>query len=102
MFVEVLVKMKIIVSETGKYFNTDLVGLLQRTIGIYPIGSYVGLEQRVDSLPKRLGMNVVILGIHVAADQYRAVEKLPQPDVNSRLPPRILDDVEDFLTREKG
>jgi len=46
MFVEVLVKMKIIVSETGKYFNTDLVGLFQRTIGIYPIGSYVELEDR--------------------------------------------------------
>jgi hypothetical protein len=36
--------MKIIVSETGKHFNADLVSLFQRTIGIYPIGSYVELN----------------------------------------------------------
>jgi putative nucleotidyltransferase with HDIG domain len=36
--------MKIIVSETGKHFNTELVSLFQRTVGIYPIGSYVKLN----------------------------------------------------------
>ena len=31
-------------AETGKQFNTELVSLFQRTIGIYPIGSYVELN----------------------------------------------------------
>lgn len=36
--------MKIIVSETGKHFQPEMVSLFQRSIGIYPIGSLVVLS----------------------------------------------------------
>lgn len=36
--------MKIIVSETGKHFVPELVSLFQRSIGIYPIGAMVRLN----------------------------------------------------------
>ena len=68
----------------------------------FQVGSHVVLEQGVDSLPKRLGMGIVIPGIYVAADQHRAVEKPPQPDVYPGLMPGSLDDVEDLLPGEKG
>lgn len=36
--------MIIIMSESGKHFNAELVGLFQRAVGIYPIGSQVKLN----------------------------------------------------------
>ena len=36
--------MKIIVSESGKQFNNEIVSVFQRTIGIYPIGATVKLN----------------------------------------------------------
>jgi putative nucleotidyltransferase with HDIG domain len=36
--------MSIIVSESDKYFNMELVSLFQRSIGIYPVGSLVRLN----------------------------------------------------------
>jgi hypothetical protein len=36
--------MSMIVSESGKHFDADLVTLFQRSIGIYPVGSQVKLN----------------------------------------------------------
>ncbi len=36
--------MMIIISESGKHFNPELVTIFQKTVGIYPIGSYVKLN----------------------------------------------------------
>ena len=36
--------MMIIISESGKHFNPELVTLFQKTVGIYPIGSFVKLN----------------------------------------------------------
>jgi putative nucleotidyltransferase with HDIG domain len=42
--IDVSKAMQIIVSSSGKQFNPDLVSVFQRTIGIYPIGSLVKLN----------------------------------------------------------
>jgi putative nucleotidyltransferase with HDIG domain len=41
---DVITAMKIILAESGKQFNKELVSIFQRTIGIYPIGSLVRLN----------------------------------------------------------
>jgi putative nucleotidyltransferase with HDIG domain len=41
---DVMGAMKIILAESGKQFNKELVSIFQRTIGIYPIGSLVRLN----------------------------------------------------------